>query len=134
MDLEKHGPTLPSAPFRAPMRCVCGWCGTEIRAGGEPETTGICPRCADAVGSEWARRESKHRVDGMLQTICSQFVELPGLRLTAQQAQRVWGLDEWTCRRLLETLVEQRFLFQNEHGTYAQVMDREGRLKKARFA
>ena len=57
----------------------------------------------------------------MLQMICNQFVELRGLRLTAQQAQRVWGIDEWTCRRLLETLVERKFLFQTEHGMYVQL-------------
>ena len=59
----------------------------------------------------------------MLQMICNQFVELRGLRLTAPQAQRVWGIDEWTCQRLLETLVEQKFLLQNEHGTYVRLTD-----------
>jgi len=59
----------------------------------------------------------------MLHMICNQFVELRGLRLTAQQAQRVWGIDEWTCQRLLETLVEQKFLLQNEHGTYVRLTD-----------
>ena len=33
------------------------------------------------------------RIDQMLQRIQGEFVEMPGLRLTAAQAQRLWGLD-----------------------------------------
>jgi len=66
----------------------------------------------------------------MLQMICNQFVELRGLRLTAQQAQRVWGIDEWSCQRLLETLVEQKFLFQDEHSTYMQLTDEAARPQR----
>ena len=62
----------------------------------------------------------------MLQTICTQFVELPGLRLTAKQAQQVWEIHEWTCRRLLETLVERKFLFQNEQW-YIRAIDGRSR-------
>jgi len=58
--------------------------------------------------------------DAMLQKIRNEFVDLPGLRLTAQQAKRVWELDESNCRRLLATLVEKKFLRQNEHGSYLQ--------------
>ena len=68
----------------------------------------------------------------MLQTIRNEFAELPGLRLTAQQAQRVWGIDDWTCRRLLETLVEQKFLSQNEHGTYVHLTNGAVRLHALR--
>lgn len=35
---------------------------------------------------------------------------MPGLRLTVPQAGRLWGLDERTCGRLLERLVEFGFL------------------------
>ena len=33
------------------------------------------------------------RMDDVLQRIQGEFVEMPGLRLTAAQAQRLWGLD-----------------------------------------
>ena len=42
--------------------------------------------------------------------VWSEFLEMPGLRLTRRQAQRLWGLDEATCAQILECLVEARFL------------------------
>ena len=45
--------TYSSAPGAgASMRCVCGWCNGEIRAGHEPVTTGICVRCLAELYSE----------------------------------------------------------------------------------
>src|SRR5688572_20900769 len=35
--------------------------------------------------------------DQMLHRIFSEYLEMPGLRLTRRQAQRLWGLDEETC-------------------------------------
>ena len=62
--------------------------------------------------------------DALLQRIYDQFQEVPGLRLTVKQVQRVWGPDESTCQRLLEALVERKFLRRNEYGTYVQLTDR----------
>lgn len=58
------------------------------------------------------------RVDQMLQRIQGEFVEMPGLRLTAAQAQRLWGLDADICSRLLAALVEARFLSQTRDGAF----------------
>jgi len=69
---------------------------------------------------------SKHSVvdDGsLLQRAYSEFLEMPGLRLTCRQAQRLWGLDEWTCLRLLESLVDARFLYRLPHGIYTRLSD-----------
>ena len=52
----------------------------------------------------------------MLERIYGEFLEMPGLRLTCQQAQRLWGLDEQSCLALLEFLVEAKFLCQPGHG------------------
>ena len=46
----------------------------------------------------------------MLRRICSEYIEMPGLRLTLQQAERLWVLDEDTCSQALEILVEAKFL------------------------
>ena len=46
----------------------------------------------------------------MLRRIRSEYVEMPGLQLTPQQAQRLWGLDEDSCLTALECLVEAKFL------------------------
>jgi hypothetical protein len=48
--------------------------------------------------------------DVIVQRACGEFLEMPGLRLTGKQAQRLWGLDEQSCLELLEFLVEAKFL------------------------
>jgi hypothetical protein len=45
-----------------------------------------------------------------LQLIRSEYAEMPGLHLTARQAQRLWGLDAAHCQALLDTLESQRYL------------------------
>jgi hypothetical protein len=58
-----------------------------------------------------------------LQRICAEYIEMPGLRLTLKQAQRLWGLDEETCARSLEALVESRFLVRTGRESYARLTD-----------
>ena len=38
-------------------------------------------------------------------------MEMPGLRLTPAQAQRLWGLDRESCQVLLGALVDDKFLY-----------------------
>ena len=59
----------------------------------------------------------------MLQRIYGEFLEMPGLRLTCHQAQRLWDLDEQTCRQLLAFLVDAKFLYQPRHGMYMRMTD-----------
>ena len=40
----------------------------------------------------------------------AEYLEIPGLHLTRTQVQRLWGMDEDTCDRVLETLQAARFL------------------------
>jgi DNA-binding IclR family transcriptional regulator len=54
----------------------------------------------------------------VLQRICGEYLEMPGLRLTLKQATRFWGMDEQTCARSLDYLVEIGFLARVEQGTY----------------
>jgi hypothetical protein len=42
--------------------------------------------------------------------IQAEYRELPGLKLTMTQAERLWALDEHTCEALLEALIASRFL------------------------
>jgi hypothetical protein len=42
--------------------------------------------------------------------IRSEFLEMPGLRLTVTQASRLWGLDEGSCKRVIDVLVGTSFL------------------------
>jgi hypothetical protein len=60
------------------------------------------------------------------QIVCrirAEYLEMPGLRLTPAQAQRLWGLDERTCLQVLESLTKDRFLDRRDNGTYARLTD-----------
>lgn len=63
----------------------------------------------------------------MLDRICGEYMEMPGLRLTGKQAQRLWGLDEETCRLGLDFLVDAKFLCRRGADTYARLT--EGAVK-----
>lgn len=58
------------------------------------------------------------RTDDVLQRIQGEYAEMPGLRLTPAQAQRLWGLDRPTCEELLKTLVNDNFLSQTRDGSF----------------
>jgi len=59
----------------------------------------------------------------MLRRICAEYAEMPGLRLSRKQAQRLWGLDEETCGRILDFLVKARFLRLAAPDTYGRLTD-----------
>ena len=59
----------------------------------------------------------------VLQRIYSEYVEMPGMRLTRQQAQRLCGLDEQTCTQVLDYLVEAGFLMRASGDTYRRLTD-----------
>jgi hypothetical protein len=40
----------------------------------------------------------------------AEFLEMPGLKLTAAQAARLWASDFALCKAVLDRLVESRFL------------------------
>ena len=54
------------------------------------------------------------------QLIRSEYLEMPGLHLTARQVQRLWGLEPVTCDALLEALIEVRFLKRTHAGAYVR--------------
>jgi hypothetical protein len=58
-----------------------------------------------------------------IRRIYGEYVEMPGLRLTCLQAQRLWGLDAATCAEALDLLVEARFLRRTNAGEYARLTD-----------
>jgi hypothetical protein len=57
----------------------------------------------------------------LLDRVRAEFIEMPGLRLTVKQAQRMWSLDEQICLELFEALAEEGFLEQRRQGAYARV-------------
>lgn len=40
----------------------------------------------------------------------AEFSEMPGMRLTLAQACRLWGIDRVLAQRVLDRLVDERFL------------------------
>ena len=61
------------------------------------------------------------RIDDVLQRIQGEFVEMPGLRLTAPQARRLWGLERDVCEALLASLVNTRFLVRTRDGAFVRL-------------
>jgi hypothetical protein len=61
------------------------------------------------------------RIEDVLQRVQGEFSEMPGLCLTAAQAQRLWGLDQGLCDELLRVLVDARFLVQRRDGSFTRV-------------
>jgi len=54
----------------------------------------------------------------LLQRIRSEFLEMPGLRLTPAQAARLWALDRPTSKRVLDGLTVTGFLLKSRDGAY----------------
>ena len=61
------------------------------------------------------------RIDEVLQRIQGEFVEMPGLRLTPAQAQRLWGLEPDVCDALLGALVDAKFLAETRDGAFVRM-------------
>ena len=56
--------------------------------------------------------------DALLARARGEYREMPGMRLTIEQAMRLWDLDRQTCQSLLSSLVEARFLEVDALGRY----------------
>jgi hypothetical protein len=54
----------------------------------------------------------------LVNRVRSEFLEMPGLRLTSAQAARLWDLDRPTSERILDGLTLSGFLLRNRKGAY----------------
>ena len=61
--------------------------------------------------------------DEVFRRIRGEYTEMPGLRVTQPQAQRLWGLDEATCRQALDGLVRTGFLRRTDAGQYLRLTE-----------
>jgi hypothetical protein len=50
----------------------------------------------------------------------SEYGEMPGLRLTSAQAQRLWNLNREECENVLTALIEERVLKRTEDGAFVR--------------
>ncbi len=58
-------------------------------------------------------------LEDWLGVIRSEYLEMPGLRLTLAQSQHLWELDQARAAALLGVLVEREFLTRDATGIYA---------------
>jgi hypothetical protein len=58
--------------------------------------------------------------DALIERVRGEYLEMPGLRLTVLQAERLWALDEPTCESVLDSLVAAGFLAHARNGSYVR--------------
>lgn len=56
--------------------------------------------------------------DNLLRRVRGEYREMPGMRLTVDQAMRYWLLDRNTCASLFDSLIAARFLERDATGRY----------------
>ena len=62
-------------------------------------------------------------MDDLMLRVRSEYLEMPGLKLTPAQASRLWGVDPSTCQILLRSLIDSRFLTRTRDGHYRRSAD-----------
>ena len=61
--------------------------------------------------------------DMLVERIRAEFMEMPGLCLTLEQARLLCGVERMLCQRVLDMLVDTQFLCIKPNGAYARVTD-----------
>jgi hypothetical protein len=56
--------------------------------------------------------------DALLRRVRGEYREMPGLRLTIEQAMRLWDLDYQTCASVLDSLIASHYLAVDGNGRY----------------
>ena len=59
-------------------------------------------------------------IDDVVNRLRAEFSEMPGLRLTSGQVQRLCGVEKALCQLGLEALVKTKFLDVKSDGVYAR--------------
>jgi hypothetical protein len=69
----------------------------------------------------------------IVERVRSEYLEMPGMRLTPPQLQRLFGIAPSLCDAVLESMVQSRFLAVRPDGTYMRASDGlpEPRMAKA---
>jgi hypothetical protein len=70
----------------------------------------------------------------LLRRAYDHYLEMPGLRLTRPQAQRLWGLDEQTCTTVLNQLLELQLIEPDSTGRYRRTAEGASVTPKLRMA
>lgn len=62
-------------------------------------------------------------VQDVIQRVRAEYLDLPGMRLKAEQVQRLCGVERSVCQMVLDTLVDARFLCVKADGQYARLTE-----------
>ena len=65
-------------------------------------------------------QEIGRTIQDVVRRIRGEFLEMPGLRLTPEQARRLWRLDETSCDAVLGALVDAHFLARTRDGAFVK--------------
>jgi hypothetical protein len=71
-------------------------------------------------GPHWIERRDSGAREEVLRRVTMEYRDMPGLRLTLPQAQRLFGLRADICIRVLDALVDAAHLRREANGTYAR--------------
>ena len=74
-------------------------------------------RCGPAFASVAAIMD----FNALVNRVRAEFLEMPGLRLTLEQARRLWGVDATACQAVVDALVQAAFLRRTSAGTIVRV-------------
>jgi DNA-binding IclR family transcriptional regulator len=77
------------------------------------------------------QRRPPGRLAQLLTRVRGEFIEMPGMRLTAAQAWRLLGIKPALCQRILRALVNAQFLEHRPDGTYIRQSGLKARLRAA---
>jgi hypothetical protein len=77
------------------------------------------PSWTGAISHVAATSNRHHINERLVRRIRAEFLEMPGLCLTIEQAQRLWCLEPRTCEALLKSLIDSRFLRRTDRGLFA---------------
>ena len=62
------------------------------------------------TGNSSSKKGLTVEIQNVIERVRGEFNEMPGLRLTPEQAARLWGLEPRACGEVLRSLVSSSFL------------------------
>ena len=63
------------------------------------------------------------KLDDLIHRVRAEYLEMPGLRLKAEQVERLCGIERAICQRVLDSLVRLKVLGVKPDGRYARLTD-----------
>jgi hypothetical protein len=76
------------------------------------------PSWTGAISQVAGTSTRDHFNERLVRQVRAEFLEMPGLCLTFDQAQRLWGLEPRTCAALLTSLIDSRILRRTDRGRF----------------